>query len=378
MKTAANRIVGAFIPPGLASDSHKLHRYQLFIAVNLSLVVVIFLAQVYAILFSGQSLSGTVWTLGFTLPLQLWLLAAVLLFRFTQRFTAAVNSSLGLMFLTVAGVIAFLGGPLGSVSVSMLFAPPIFAFVLLGFKAGLIWAVGVYVVVMAGGVMELSGVEFPDIEQTPNLLVGELIHLNVAYITVMVMIVLYELSNRRYRQELVRIARRDDLTRLPNRTAFYQYIGDAIAYYEAHQIPFALAYIDLNNFKPVNDEYGHAAGDTALRVFSERLGKVIRSQDQLCRLAGDEFAILLNDCVDERLARLVVERLQRQMEKPILLDNGHAVTLSASIGLAYYPRDATTLEALLHIADERMYHNKREARKHYAIEYSAKSATRPF
>lgn len=370
MKTAANRIVGVFIPPGLALDSQNLHRYQLFIAVNLSLVVVIFLAQIYAIFFSGQSASGTIWTLGFTLPLQLWLLSALMLFRLTQRFGAAVNSSLGLMFLTVAGVIAFLGGPLGSVSVSLLFAPPVFAFVLLGLKAGLIWAVSVYAVVMVGSVMELMEVEFPDIEKTPNPKVGELIHLNVAYFSVMVMIVLYELSNRRYRRELVRIARRDDLTRLPNRTAFYQYIGDAIAYYEARQIPFALAYIDLNNFKPVNDEHGHSAGDRALRVFAERLGKVIRSQDQLCRLAGDEFAILLNDCADERLARLVVERLRRQMEKPILLDNGHPITLSASIGLAYYPRDATTLEALLHVADERMYRHKREAKRQYAIEYS--------
>ena len=370
MKTAASRIVGTFIPPDLASDSDNLHRYQLFIAVNLSLVVVILLAQIYSIFHSGLPAGGAAWTLGFTLPLQLWLLAALALFRLTQRFDAAVNSSLGLMLLTVAGVIAFLGGPLGSVSVSMLFAPPIFAFVLLGLKSGLIWAVSVYVVVMAAGVMELMGVEFPDIEETPNPKVGELIHLTVAYIAIMVMIVLYEFSNRRYRQELVRIAQRDDLTRLPNRTAFYRYIGDAIAYYEARQIPFALAYIDLNNFKPVNDEYGHAAGDAALREFSERLGRVIRSQDQLCRLAGDEFAILLNDCADERLARLVVERLRRQMEKPILLDNGHAITLSASIGLAYYPRDATTLEALLHVADERMYRHKREAKRQCAIEYS--------
>ncbi len=370
MKTAASRIVGVFIPPSVAPDSSNLHRYQLFVAVNLSLVVVIFLAQLYAILLSGQSAGGTLWTLAFTLPLQLWLFGAVMLFRLTKRFDAAVNSSLGLMFLTVAGVIAFLGGPLGSVSVSLLFAPPIFAFVLLGLKAGLIWAVSVYVVVIAGGVMELMGVAFPDIEETPNPQIGELIHLSVAYFTVMVMIVLYELSNRRYRKELKRIAQRDDLTRLPNRTAFYQYIGDAIAYYESRHIPFALAYIDLNNFKPVNDEHGHAAGDKALRVFSERLTKVIRSQDQLCRLAGDEFAILLNDCVDERLARLVVERLRRQMEEPIILDSGHSITLSASIGLAYYPRDAMTLEALLHVADERMYRNKREVQRQYAIEYS--------
>jgi hypothetical protein len=134
MKTAANRIVGVFIPPELASGSDNLHRYQLFIAVNLSLVVVILLAQIYSIFHSGLPAGGAAWTLGFTLPLQLWLLAALALFRLTQRFDAAVNSSLGLMFLTVAGVIAFLGGPLGSVSVSMLFAPPIFAFVLLGLK----------------------------------------------------------------------------------------------------------------------------------------------------------------------------------------------------------------------------------------------------
>lgn len=370
MKTAVSRIVGIFIPPDLASDSDNLHRYQLFIAVNLSLIVVISLAQMYSIFHSNLPAGGAAWTLGFTLPLQLWLLAALVLFRLTQRFEASVNSSLGLLFLTVAGVISFLGGPLGSSSVSMLFAPPIFAFVLLGFKAGLIWAISVYVVVMVGGVMEIMGVAFPDIDQTPNPQLAELIHLSVAYFAIVVMIVLYERSTQRYRQELVRIARRDELTRLPNRTAFYRYIDDAIRYYEARQIPFALAYIDLNNFKPVNDEHGHSAGDRVLKVFSERLREVIRSQDQLCRLAGDEFAILLNDCVDERLARQVVERLRRQMEKPILLDNGHAITLSASIGLAYYPRDATTLEALLHVADERMYRHKREAKRQYAIEYS--------
>ena len=218
--------------------------------------------------------------------------------------------------------------------------------------------------------MQSLGVEFPNIGKTPSREVGELIHLTVAYSSIMVMIVLYEVSNQRYRQELVRIAQRDDLTRLPNRTAFYQHIENAIKYYESQRRPFTLAYIDLNNFKPVNDEYGHAAGDTALRVFSERLGKAIRSQDQLCRLAGDEFAVLLNDCVDERLARLVVERLQRQMEKPIELQGGHSVTLSASIGLAHYPRDAATLEELLHVADERMYRNKREAHRQYNGDYA--------
>ncbi|MBB3047462.1 diguanylate cyclase (GGDEF)-like protein [Litorivivens lipolytica] len=361
MKGSLSRAVGHLVPAELAKQKAELHRYQLFVAVNLSLVVVILLAQIYSVLFSGIPSHTYGWTFGFTIPLQIALIVGVLIFRHAKRFVLAVNLSLAVMFITVSVVVGFLGGPLGSISASMMVAPPVFAFVLLGLKPGIIWAVITYAVIFGASLLQISGFEFPNIAQGPMVQVNELVHASVAFGALILMIVFYELNNQRYRKQLVEVARRDDLTLLPNRTAFYRELQGAIDRYEAKRERFSLVYIDLDNFKPVNDEHGHSAGDRVLQAFAGRLRRAVRSQDFVCRLAGDEFAILLHGTVDHRITQLVLDRLQRQLERPINLRNGNTVRLSASTGLALYPDDARTLEEILHAADERMYRNKRSA-----------------
>lgn len=363
MNLLPRRLVDSLIPDEHGPHSPSIHRYELFVAVCIALIVIVFLAQIYAVGFSGQPARDTYWTLGFTVPLQLALLLSLAIFFMTNRFRLAVNVSLAVIFLSVAAVVGLLGGPLGSVSVSMLFVPPVFAFVLLGLKAGLLWAVATYIVIFIGGLSEVLGLKFPNIIDTPQTDIGELIHVTVAYLAIIVMIVFYERSNLAYRKRLLEVARQDDLTQLPNRTAFYARLGSMLEKARHQRTPFTLIYIDLDNFKPINDAYGHAVGDQVLKVFAKRLQRSVRQQDFVCRLAGDEFAILLNETIDSRIANLVLDRLDRQMQQPINFRNGQSIAISASTGMAFYPHDAASLEALLHAADERMYESKRAARR---------------
>ena len=363
MNLLPRRLVDTLIPDEHGQHSPSIHRYELFVAVCIALIVIVLLAQIYSVFFSGQPARDIYWTLGFTVPLQVALLTSLAIFFMTNRFRLAVNLSLTVIFLSVAAVVGFLGGPLGSVSVSMLFVPPVFAFVLLGLRSGVVWSVLTYIAIFSGGLSELLGVYFPNITDAHHAELGELIHVTVAYLAIIVMIVFYERSNLAYRQRLLEVARQDDLTQLPNRTAFYARLGSMLEKAKRQRTPFTLIYIDLDNFKPINDAYGHAVGDRVLKVFAERLQRSVRQQDFVCRLAGDEFAILLNDTVDLRIANLVLERLDRQMQQPINFRNGQSIAISASTGMAFYPHDAASLEALLQAADERMYDNKRAARR---------------
>ncbi len=123
----------------------------------------------------------------------------------------------------------------------------------------------------------------------------------------------------------------------------------------------ALLYVDLNHFKPINDNYGHDVGDAVLRYFAKCLQRSVRKDDMVVRLGGDEFALLLYDA-DEKVVLEVRTRFSKLLEQEALL-MGHRLALSASIGAAYYPTDGTTLPVLLRQADKNMYEEKRQKKE---------------
>ncbi len=118
----------------------------------------------------------------------------------------------------------------------------------------------------------------------------------------------------------------------------------------------ALLYIDLNHFKPINDDYGHEVGDVVLKYFAHCLKRSVRKDNMVVRLGGDEFAALLYQA-DRQAAVEVRDRLHKLLKNAVQLA-GHHFTLSASIGIAYYPHDGHSLEALLRCADRKMYQEK--------------------
>lgn len=170
--------------------------------------------------------------------------------------------------------------------------------------------------------------------------------------------VLLDLSERkRVEEELAHRATHDTLTGLPNRYQVERTLADTICGARQTGRSMALLIADLNDFKEVNDQYGHQVGDAVLQVVSERWRSVLRQGDTLGRLAGDEFAVVLPQA-DAMIGAAIAERLVRVLDSPLLLD-GHSLRVGASIGVATCPEDGSELEALFRCADDAMYTIKR-------------------
>jgi diguanylate cyclase (GGDEF)-like protein len=155
---------------------------------------------------------------------------------------------------------------------------------------------------------------------------------------------------RRYRKN---VASADNLTGLSNRATFMAAVEGAVR----RQEKCAVLYLDLNNFKPVNDRYGHKAGDAVLREIGRRLDGLAGPNLVAGRLGGDEFALLVL-VTSVKLPKLVAE-IQKIVAAPMVLSGGETVAVSASVGVARYPQDARTAQALVAAADEAMYGGKK-------------------
>jgi diguanylate cyclase (GGDEF)-like protein len=156
-------------------------------------------------------------------------------------------------------------------------------------------------------------------------------------------------------------ATHDALTSLANRRMFFEQLELAYANTKRQNASLALAYIDLDKFKHINDTLGHAAGDQLLITVAARMQKVLREGDTLARLGGDEFAIILQQTSDEALMQLE-KRLRENVCEPVVIEQ-NVVTPNFSIGFARYPQDADSMQALLHFADELMYRQKARRRE---------------
>jgi diguanylate cyclase (GGDEF)-like protein/PAS domain S-box-containing protein len=171
-------------------------------------------------------------------------------------------------------------------------------------------------------------------------------------------IVLKDISDRqRYETEIKRLAYRDELTQLPNRTSFWDRLGAEIALAKKEKHLLGLLYLDLDGFKAINDTLGHRAGDDLLRGVAERLRGAIRRGDTVARLGGDEFCVILAGLKHPADAEHVAEKLMLAMHEPIKLAQEN-VRAKPSIGIAIYPQDATEAEDLVHCADQAMYEAK--------------------
>ena len=166
------------------------------------------------------------------------------------------------------------------------------------------------------------------------------------------------------RAAIERLAFHDSLTGLPNRVSFLESLGRAIARAASDGRLVALLYLDLDDFKPVNDAMGHAAGDELLIAVAERLRGAVRKTDAVARLGGDEFAVLLTDVERPDVAGELAGKLVERIGQPYML-NRRRIAVGASIGISLYPRDGATTDDLLRHADAAMYAAKAGGRRRY-------------
>jgi len=166
--------------------------------------------------------------------------------------------------------------------------------------------------------------------------------------------------SRRVEQErrIRREAETDDLTGLANRRALVRMLTGALARADALGLAVGVLMLDLDGFKGVNDRYGHAAGDAALREVAARLRSSVRERDLVARTGGDEFVVVLADLgTDEDAAHDAARRVEAAFDAPLELDDAQ-VQLRAAVGVACFPADGRELEALLAAADRAMYARK--------------------
>ena len=147
-------------------------------------------------------------------------------------------------------------------------------------------------------------------------------------------------------------AHHDSLTGLPNRAGFFELLE------QNRQAVFAVGFLDFNDFKSINDRFGHAAGDDLLRQAAQRLKAHLRAEDSVMRLGGDEFALFLPNVQTAEQAIGVKKRIAAAFSAAFKLQGAGLVKIGSEVGIAFYPRETRNLEALIKLADDRMYERK--------------------
>ncbi|WP_348765828.1 GGDEF domain-containing protein [uncultured Salinisphaera sp.] len=242
--------------------------------------------------------------------------------------------------------------PTTSVTVfSWVMVMPLTAHLLLGRRLGGLSS-GLYLAIAAGLFLWRFGVD--SVLEAPGATA------NIAAVTVWTYLFsyFYEASRESAERQLSQQALTDSLTGLPNRAQLeqsFRRLANAGAY------PVSVLMLDLDHFKGINDDYGHATGDAVLREVGRTLSEHTRSQDVACRLGGEEFCVLLAH-TDNGAARQLAERLREAIEALRCRQNDCVLYLTASIGVASSTGPGEQLDPMLHIADEKLYQAKSSGR----------------
>ncbi len=177
-------------------------------------------------------------------------------------------------------------------------------------------------------------------------------------------------SIRRAEQRIIDLAFYDSLTKLNSRSCFNKKLQDLLINAKRKTEKFAILYLDIDNFKNINDSFGHDVGDKLLIVVADRLRTLLREADFASRLGGDEFCLLIHDIADNLSAANVAQRCLELLSQPVELA-GRTITPHASIGIAIYPHNGNDSNFLLKAADTAMYEAKNKGKNQYAFYESA-------
>jgi diguanylate cyclase (GGDEF)-like protein len=176
-------------------------------------------------------------------------------------------------------------------------------------------------------------------------------------------VTLQDISERKaHEDQMARLANEDSLTGLPNRHWLLHYIPSMIARARAEEGSLALLFIDLDEFKQVNDSHGHAVGDRLLAAAAQRLVALLRPTDRVARFGGDEFVVLLQPARDEIQVAGVAERIVDAFQAPFAIGDGMHASVGASVGISMYPRDGLDASTLIRHADIAMYAGKNDGK----------------
>jgi diguanylate cyclase (GGDEF)-like protein len=266
-------------------------------------------------------------------------------------------------FAAIESAILFTGGPAVSTAADIALIPPLAAFCLNGRRHGMAWA-GITVVVHVAMLVAESffGLHVPTLpkEQLGN---AQIINWTVSFISTVGVLFIFEMLYQRLQHErdkqraqLEYLATHDPLTGVANRRQFFNVLQGAVERMLRNDSTLAVAYLDLDNFKPVNDTLGHDIGDIVLQTIAQRLRENVRNIDTVARLGGDEFGIIMENVGDLDNAIAIAAKMQQIVSQPIV--GLETLPVGSSIGISIAPLHSTNGDALVRMADRAMLRAK--------------------
>lgn len=357
-----------FIHPRLHREADQLHRVRILVGVLMVFTAVVIAAALIVLIsrFPLRSIIG-----GGLLCLLAASAFVTLLFRLRRRadYLPCAIATVLIAFIIICLGICVSGGPSGSSVTQLLVIPLLAAYFFGSIRWGGYTVAITFAMLLVFIACYLADVRFPATIDTPEQMA--ITQFLVSFVNISVIAGLaftYEHTAATLKRErdsehakYIELARTDALTGLANRRNFDTLLSERMAQYAAQNPPqrFALGYIDLDRFKPINDRHGHAVGDEVLCVVSERLRAALRGSDLVARHGGDEFMLVLDQAGDQAAVDIMAQRLLHSIEQPISTSVG-LLQISGSLGFALFPLDAVDIEALKRAADSAMYAAKRQ------------------
>lgn len=337
---------------------------------------------------------------GITLCLVMGAVLAGFVFRFKHsgNYRLYANLSLAFAFSALSLSVFLASSPKHSPTIGLFYVVPVLATFFLGRLSGLVWSAACIFMYALFMLLDELGVPFAGVfDQAFHSEVTASSYL-LGFIGVLGLVFSYEVSNKHLReardleyQRYEFLAEHDALTKLANRNTFDSRLAQLIGQIDQRKNGeiLALLYFDLDGFKPINDRFGHKAGDEVLKVVAVRVKDILRDDDMLARVGGDEFIILLKDVDAQVSVTNIAEKILARIAEPIdisdALNHSHEVNVldskmaksrgltlvsggkdtkkvgvSASIGIALYPDHSEDIEQLKILADKAMYRAKKK------------------
>ena len=361
------RILDFFIPIHLRNSPSDLMKCYVLLGVlfsNLAFSFIAIIALKFGVALEPDTKSLAIFIVSLTF---VGYSLTLIVFKFTQSVKLASTCFIFVMVITIYPPVFLTGGYQVSPVVQMYMLVPVSAFLLSGLVGGLLWTA--FTIACCIGLAIAYNANWMHVQLVDN---QELIDLMRVGLNIMLfcmvsgVLVVYELINENLKNKLneekskfEHRASHDALTSIPNRFEFFRRLNSGINECGNRQQKLAIVYIDLDGFKPVNDQYGHHAGDELLKVISIRLEEVLRSSDTVARLGGDEFALILPGIIVPEAIDMIVNKVLATIREPIIIDQ-HEIVVRGSAGISIFPDYSENIDTLCKQADEAMYKAKEQ------------------
>jgi diguanylate cyclase (GGDEF)-like protein len=274
----------------------------------------------------------------------------------------------GNIFLFTMAFIIFtavtLSGGIRSPALSIIILIPVLSILINTRKASIFWTILTVLVFCLQFYFARAGVEMPVYIHGKNVDFILFILWSFSTLFIVFSLIIFDQTNTKLSKQLYRekekfesLSLQDPLTGLNNRLYFDLMIKKLIDLHEITQKGFTIFSLDINKLKPINDNYGHLAGDALIKCVAESLKRTFRDSDHLIRIGGDEFYVIIGNTLSKNDARTLAKNLLNNLNQPIQY-NGNELRCSVSIGISFFPHQGGTLDAILDSVDKAMYSAK--------------------